>query len=72
MTSAIGGSVVVNSLFTVAPIVCSGSRIVFYSCFVMQLMVSFLVLPRKRQLDALLLLCSCRPVFVLLVCCVSS
>ena len=70
MTSAIGGSVVVNSLFTVAPIVCSGSHtivcsgshtivcsgshIVFDYCFVMQLMVSFLVLPRKRQLDALL------------------
>ena len=72
MTSVIGGSVVVNSLFTVAPIVCSGSHIVFGPCFLMQLMVSFLVLLKKKQLDALLKLCSCRPVVVLLVCCVSS
>ena len=37
-----GGSVVVDSLFIVAPIVCEG--ILFGPCFVMQYLVSFLVL----------------------------
>ena len=37
-----GGSVVVDYLFIVAPIVCGGS--VFAPCFIMQYFVSFLVL----------------------------
>ena len=50
-------SVVVDSLFVVAPIVCVG--FVLGPCFVMWFIVSFLVLPssccqRKRELIALL------------------
>ena len=43
-----GGSVVVDSLFIVAPIVCGGS--VFGSCFVMQYFVYFLVSEEERFL----------------------
>ena len=38
----VGGSVVVESLFIDAPIVCGGT--VFGPCFVMQYLVSYLVL----------------------------
>ena len=41
-----GGSVVVDSLFIVTPIVCGGS--VFGSCFVIQYFVSFLVGEEER------------------------